>query len=746
MYAKTAIQATRNIISFEDVQKLGRRLQARFVQYENDRRLAELKWAKNARQVLGIYDPDIESKLDPNRSRAYPKLTRVKCVSMLSRIMNLLFQDSDKPWAVEASPVANLDKVDLDPILFAIDQKAQAEGREPTDEEIEAAIQELANKRAQRLEREIEDQLRELGGSRTLDYVALCRKVIMSGITYGMGILKGPFIADQKQRRWKRDPATGMLISQAFTAERPRYEFVPIWDYYPDMAAKTLEQMDGQFTRVVMSRAQVNALKQRPDFLVPMIERALEKIPNGNYKRRSFETDLRAMGPQQNVTEAERGKYEAIVWEGQVSGMELHAAGVDLTDEQRALEHRACIWQIDDVVIKAEIDPWTLLAGNEAPKMFHHFIFEEDESTLLGNGLPNIVRDSQMSLCAATRMSIDNGSIACGINLEVNTEFLSLNQDVTAVQPYKIWYREDANPATMQYPAVREIKFDSRLGELKVLSDTFLAFADMETFVGPATGGDMQKGPSEPLRTASGASMLRGDAALPFKDVVRNFDIFNQSLINSLLVFNKMFNKNPQLRGDFQAIARGATSLIAKEVLGIQLDNLAQTLTEEEKMYMDMHKFAEERVRVRDLASKGLVVSKDEATRRERVAQEERAAAADQQRRMVEAQIKEVLAGVLKDLSQAGKNSAAAEADTANVILAALEKGISPNALAQQVAGGGAPGAAAAAPGRSGGEGGEGAGGATPAGGEGSPGADAGSGAAEAQAGGPNAGAVAVPA
>ena len=76
---------------FNKLKAIGMRLQAQFTGYERDRRLAELRWAKSARQFLGIYDPEIESQIEKNRSKAYPKLTRVKCVSMLSRLMNLLF-------------------------------------------------------------------------------------------------------------------------------------------------------------------------------------------------------------------------------------------------------------------------------------------------------------------------------------------------------------------------------------------------------------------------------------------------------------------------------------------------------------------------------------------------------------------------------------------------------------------------------------------------------------------------------
>jgi hypothetical protein len=733
----------RAIVNNERANRLGSALLAKFLQYESDRRLAELKWARNARQYLGVYDPDVERNLDPNKSRAYPKLTRVKCVSMLSRLMNLLFQDSDKPWAVEPSPVPNLDAKDLQVLLQVIDQKAQAEQRQPTDEEIEEAIRTLAKKRAVRLEREIQDQLRELGGNRTIDYVALCRKVLMSGIQYGMGILKGPFIEDQVQRRWKRN-AVGQLVPETVRAERPRFEFVPIWDYYPDMAAKTLAQMDGQFTRMVMSRAQVVKLKERSDFIPAQIDRALQKMPLGNYKRRAFETDLRAMGPQQNVTEAERGKYEVIAWEGSVSTADLMAVGTPDLRDDKAEETKGCIWFIDDCVIKAEFNAWEVLVGEgEPPALFHHFVFEEDESTLLGNGLPNIVRDSQMGLCATVRMGLDNAAITCGTNLEVNTDLLTMGQDVTSIQPYKIWYREDSNPATMQHPAVREIKMDSRIAEMRQFVEVFLAFADQETFVGPATGGDMQKAPSEPMRTATGASAIRSDAALPFKDVVRNFDVFTQSVISSLIVFNRVFNKNPELRGDFQAIARGATSLIAKEVLGLQLDNLAQTLTEEEKMYVNMRNFARARVRARDLQVDDIIVGDAEADRREQAAQQDRAAQQEQNRRMVEAEIKQVLSAVLKNIAQAGKNAAGAEATTAKVILDAIEKGVSPNALAHQAAGTGAadPNQPAAAGASLPSDGGAGA--APIAGGEGPAASDAAAGPGSAPGGSTNAGFVA---
>jgi hypothetical protein len=440
------------------------------------------------------------------------------------------------------------------------------------------------------------------------------------------------------------------------------------------MSGKYLHQMEGQFERHVMSKHQVIMLKQRPDFMSTQIDEALRVNPTGNYVRKTFETELSTMGVQNNVSNTGRNKFELLSWEGYISGTDLAAAGVDVPEDKINEDLRASLWFIGNIVIKVGLDPWSTLDTDGEMPMYHHFIFEEDESTLLGNGLPNIMRDSQMNLASAVRMMIDNGSIMRVF--EMNTELLSLNQDTTSVVPDKIFYREDANPSTASIPAVRAIDLPMRIGELKSMVDMFQGFADQETFVGPATGGDMQRGPSEPFRTASGASMLRGEAALPFKDVVRNFDRFTESVIGALIVFNRNFNPNPELRGDFKPVARGATSLIAKEVLGIQLDNFATTLTEGERPYVKMRELARARARVRDLVVEDIIVTDAEADRIDEGIAARQQAESDMQNRLQEAQLRDVQGDTLKSLAQAGKHTAGSEAATAKILLDALEKGV----------------------------------------------------------------------
>lgn len=676
----------------EELAMLGQNLRRLFDQYNSDRRVAELRWLRNLRQYMGIYDPDIDKEMAPNRSRAYPRVTRVKCISVLSRIMNLMFPGNERNWELKASPSPDMRPEDVMEAIRNEQKRQQEQGVQVplTPDVVELAVQRLANERAEGLAVLIDDQLQEIGGDQTQDYIALNRKVAQSGILFGLGVLRGPFAREVKSTNWQLGE-TGQPMPVQKSSYKPMFEFLPVWDFYPDMSAKTLSTMDGYFTRLVMSRSQVRELANRADFFGDMIKGYLRNNQQGNYKAQNFETELRSMGVKTNVNEQkpETNKYEIICWHGPVSAQTLVSAGVNVPESKMADDIEAEVWMIDNYVIKADMNPWRKLGASV--RTIHPFIFDEDDTSPVGNGLPFVVRDSQMSIAASTRMLLDNASSVCGPNLELNTDLLRPDQDITSVHSYKIWYREGTGQEAAM-PAVRNITIDSHMDELLKSIDLFMKFADMETFVGPATGGDMSRGPSEPLRTAAGASMLRGDAALPFKDIVRNFDSFTQSVIYSLVQFNRKFNPDKAPEGDYNVIARGATSLIAKEIRGIQIDTLAATLTPEERIHVDERKLVEARFKVRDLDN--LLLPMDDVKRKQAEMAQQQQEIQAQQRELQEANVRKLLSDAFKNIAQGQKNSANADAVTAKAALDILEKGLTEDDGQEGQAGGGSKAAA----------------------------------------------------
>jgi hypothetical protein len=657
------------------LQMLGEKLSQLFTQYKSDRRLAELRWLRNERQYLGVYDPDIDKELTAGRSRSYPKVTRVKVISVLSRLMSLMFPGNERNWELKASPSANMDPKDVQEAIAAAQKRDADAGSPPAKLDLDyvySAIKQLTNKRAEDLSTMIDGQLNELGGHQTLDYIALNRSVLKSGITFGVGLLEGPFVRETSETVWSQD-AQGQPKPTKRTVSSPVFEWLRIWDFYPDMSAKNFEMADGYFTRKIMSRSQVRKLAERSDFFGDLIKKYLTEHTMGNWRPELFETELRAMGVKSNTNEmkTETSKFEILVWHGGISGQMLDLAGIEVPVDKQADDIDAEIWTIDSNVIKATLNPWKSLGVDV--KMLHTFLFDEDDTSPVGQGLPTIMRDSQMSISAASRMLLDNASVICGPNLELNTDLLRPDQDLTSTTAYKFWYREGTGPDAAQ-PAVRNIEIDSHLDDLIKVIEFYQKIADQETFVGPATGGDMESGPSEPMRTAAGASMIRGDQGLPFKDIVRSFDSFTQSVLDSIVQFNRKLNSEQTPEADYDIIARGATSLVAKEIRGQQVDQLATTLTDEEKQEIDFRKFARARLKVRDLDD--LLVTDEESDRRMEAKTVSSQQQAEQQQKLMEANIRKLLADAFKNIAQGQKNSAAADATAVQTALDLLERGL----------------------------------------------------------------------
>lgn len=666
------LTATLNTAVLRD---LGAKYKHLFDRYASERRPAEDKWLKNLRQYLGIYDPEIERQLPPNRSRAYPRLTRMKCISMLSRLMNLMFPGNEDNWELNASPSPEMSAEAVADAVKALMTELQAGGQQValTQELVDEAVRRLASETAKKLTVLVKDQLTELGGGQTVDWIALNRKVVDSGIKYGIGVLEGPFVREVQQSGWVLQADQGFKFQER-SVYKPQFDHLPVWDFYPDMSARTLPG-EGYFVRKILGRSALRKLADRPDFFERQIKEVLAQIPNGNFRAKSWENELRTMGlaMQSEQTSAQpsgREKYEVVIWKGPVSAQTLMEAGAEVPEGMRTDDVHAELWLVENFIIKAEVNAWRKL-NVDVPQV-HIFSFDEDDTSPIGQGLPGIVRDSQLSICAATRMTLDNASVTCGPNLELNTSLLRADQDLTAVEPYKMWYRDDEG-LTAQFPAVRELKFDGHLSELQSLVKMFLEFAEMETFIGPSTGGDFQKMPSEPMRTAAGASAIRGDAALPFKDIVRNYDSFTQSVIWSIVMFNRKFNPEEAPDGDYDVIARGATSLIAKEVRGMQIDMLSQTLTPDERDHIDDRLFVEAKFASRDL--QGMLVSPDEAKRRKDSRAQVAAEEAARNAQLQEAQLKKVLAEAFKNVSQGQRNAASADKTSVEAATRIIETG-----------------------------------------------------------------------
>lgn len=599
-------------LDFDKMKKLGAMLRGKLDQYEKDRRPVEQQWAQNLRQYLRKYDPDVLKRIPEERSHVYPGDTRVKVKGKTAKMMEMMFPSQERNWELAVSPVPSIPQDALTEIIRGLEQgelmAAQAEQRQPrpiTGDQIEREVRAFAEVRKDAMEEEIADQLADP----LTDYPQLAKRVVRSGTIYGVGIARTGQIRTQTERLWQLDKTTGTYKAVTKTLRRPYPEYVRVWRIYPDLSAPTWEEQEGLFEEHVFNRHDFAQLAKRNDFRKDAIREYLKANRDGNYITKTYESELHTITDSDNLIDRNKRRYQAYRWFGFVSAHDLLDAGVEVKESDMDDDVLADVWFVDNVVVKAEVAPF----GTRPSDIYHAYIPAEDEDAgLTGVGLPEDVRDSQMSICSSTRALMDNMSSIAGPIFEINTDLLPMGRKgIGAVHSFMVIEREGQGPDA-QAPCVRPIFVPSHVTEMLNIIQMQRQQLDIESNLPAFTMGNVSQPLGEAFRTSNNMSMMMGGANMVTKDDVRAFDRFTSGVIGSFLAWNMEFNPREEIKGDFQARAKGNLSLVAKEVRGAALDQFMQTMTPEDRAMFDMYGINLDRLKSRDLPTDRLL-PKEEA-------------------------------------------------------------------------------------------------------------------------------------
>lgn len=563
---------------------LGVRLLQEFAQAESDRRLTEERWLKDLRQYRGQYDPDVLALIGPKRSKAFVRKTRVKVKTVDSRVADLLFPaGSDKNWDIQPTPkpmVAPEVRAQVQQMLMAQAQaanqamqqqtaQAQAQGQQVppmlpaqvTPEMVEQAVQEVIKAASKGMAKVIDDQLTEAR------YKDVSVKAIHSGHLYGTGVVKGPLVERRVRTRFVKEGGKWVSRSESYVV--PFIDFVPLWRWYPDMTATTLEQCRYVYERHTMSRSQLAELAQRKSFRGDTIKRYILGNPEGQIKLRYYDNEIRIIGERTSTQGKTGGQYEVLERWGWLNGEDLRNIGVKVPEDRLHEAFFANVWLLPNgEVIKAVLQP---IDGVTWP--YHVYYFDKDETSIFGEGLASIMRDDQTMINAATRMMLDNGALTAGPQYEVNPHLLSSIEKVDEIYPHKVWLRNQNSPGSR---AVTVVDVPNHIGVLQGMAQTFEQNADEVTAIPRYMSGENASNGA--AGTSSGLSMLMGAVNIVIKDLITAWDEgVTVSFIKALYHWNMKFNDDDAIKGDYDVKARGTASLVAKEVRARALNEFAAT-------------------------------------------------------------------------------------------------------------------------------------------------------------------------
>jgi hypothetical protein len=542
---------------------------------------SEIKMLKSVRARRGEYDPDKLAQLrEQGSATIYMMLTSNKCRAASSWLKDtLVTATEDKPWTITPSPVPELPPDQVQSIMQQAQQEVQQlymQGTPPTDQQVRerllemkdmamSHLKDMADRTAERMEVKMDDQLKEGNWSRAfadfLDDIT----------TFPSAIMKGPVVRKRPKMKWVPGQ-NGQYVMDVQDELVLEWERVDPFNLYPAADATSID--DGYLIeRHKLHRSDLQALIGVEGYSDGAIRAVLEEYGKGGLRdwiyvdmNKASAEGKSTMGVQQNPSEL----IDALQFWGSVQGQLLRDWGLPEEDiPDPLMDYPIEGWVIGNWVIKAVVNPDPL-----GRKPYFKASYEEVPGAFWGNSVADLCRDTQDICNAAARSLVNNMSISSGPQVVYNIDRLPQGENITQMYPWKVW-QVTSDPLAGSAPPMQFYQPTSLASELMAVYEKFATLADEYTGIPRYMSGDSPAGGAG--RTASGMSMLMSNAGKAIKQVIANIDeAVISPVIERLYYYNMRYGDDPDLKGDINIIARGATSLVVKEQAQVRQNQFLQ--------------------------------------------------------------------------------------------------------------------------------------------------------------------------
>lgn len=527
----------------------------------------------------GEYDADkIAAIQEQGGSTIYMMLTDEKCTGAEAWLRELLRPPDGKPWQTTPTPIPDIPPEISQMLKQAIQREVLEEMQmgfivspESIQQRMEQAAMELTNRLKERakkhdehFEQRVDDKLRDSGWADALD------DVIHDIVTFPAAIMKGPVVRRKKTMQWVQSPQGA--VPQYQESEVEEFDRVDPFNYYP--APLSSGPQDGyQFERHRLRDGDVYNLigtKGYDEGAIRSVLSAAQHSGLQDWLWTSVDGQLNTALKKGDKWRDPEGRIDALQFWGTVTGHMLKSYGMSEREiGDLDASYPVEVWIIDRWVIKAEINPHPL---GKTP----YFVdsFRKRPGAFWGYGLPTILKDIQDVCNATARALVNNMGISSGPQVGVDIGVLPDGEKLTELFPWKI-HQFDMTGNNTTRPPLWFFQPTSNANELLKVYQHFSNEADNKSGIPRYAMGGVSKGGA--TDTASGLSMMLSNAARGIKSVVQGIDAHIiepsiQALIDHILIYDP----DPNYRGDARVIARGATSLLAKEQRQVRLIELLQ--------------------------------------------------------------------------------------------------------------------------------------------------------------------------
>lgn len=509
-------------------------------------------------------------------SEIFMGIVSAKCRTATAWLRDtLLGQGTDKPWSLTSTPIPEVPPdvaMAMQNIMRQNLMQYYAEGGEqPSPEELRQlasgmkdtamrAMKFEAEKRIERMEAKLEDQMVEGGWTKALF------EFTNDIATFPYAIMKGPIPRKRKTMKYVEG---GLEVVEVVRDEWERVDpFKFYWSPWGD---------DIQHMPVVevhhLTRDDVESMIGVEGYDEASVRSLLIDFGGGGLNWLDQDSSDYEEVSGIDLDNASSDVIAAIQLWDTIPGDLLIEWGLseeEIPDPQKS--YPCEVWMVKNTVIRAVLNYDPL-----GRKPYYVTSFEKIPGRLDGNGVADLCMDAQNMCNAAARALANNMGISSGPQVGVNISRLPAGEDITQMYPWKIWQfrQSEYNDAT---PPMTFFQPNSNAQELMGVFDRFMAISDEVSGIPRYMTGQHVPGAG---RTSSGLSMLMSNAGKSIKQVISNidFDVI-RPMLERQYQRNLRYSEDPDLIGDVQILARGAMSLVVKEAEAVRKNEFLRLVLE----------------------------------------------------------------------------------------------------------------------------------------------------------------------
>lgn len=549
----------------------------------------EERWLDDVRQYIGapLSDEDEVSAKSRRRSTIIGKLTRNLCNTGEARMADMVLPTDERNWAIDAIVDARIKELANPETVSGVDPVGDVEdGNEaPTESEEAQGYISASKARAEAMEETVENQLVRS------KYQAHWREMIHNASIMGTAISKGPVVKSKRSRVQygyeKRVDEDGVERGDWYPSyeneQSPGLEIVDCWHFYPDYQASSIDDCNHMHERHIMTPLQFQRLSKNAGWSKEKVDLILDEGPSNISHSNTNYLTFRQITTGHSISMD--GRFE--VWE--YTGMLSKKVDFD-NEPPKWWEDRE--WMLVKVFYTSntilEIRP-VLLETEEFE--YSTFSWEDDPTTIWGDGGPALMRSSAKLANGALRGLSDNMGLARGPNAVVNPKHIEPENGGYTIEALKVWKMKQTNARARDALHFIDIPIHSQ--EFLNVLNKAEAMAREETSQPPLVTGE---GAQYQTDKVGGLAILQNNANIVDRRRVKNFDdCVIAPTVTRFYHYNMQFG-NEEIKGDFEVIARGSVELLAKHMRGQSIEMIAELANH--PIFGPMHKLYETAQRI----------------------------------------------------------------------------------------------------------------------------------------------------